>query len=104
MANERPQDWRTPEIKEVLEAIVRLETLPQAERLFRDLCTLSELEAMAQRWRVVRLLEQGLPYQEISQRTGASTTTVTRVAHWLRHGEGGYREALARPTDEQTAV
>ena len=63
---------------------------------FRDLCTLSELEAMAHRWQVARLLEQGLPYLEIAERTGASTTTVTRVAHWLRHGEGGYRLALDR--------
>jgi uncharacterized protein YerC len=45
---------------------------------------------------VVQLVERGLPYLEISQRTGASTTTVTRVAHWLRHGEGGYRLALDR--------
>ena len=41
-------------------------------------------------------MDQGLPYLEIAQRTGASTTTVTRVAHWLRHGEGGYRLALDR--------
>ena len=73
-----------------------LETPAEAERFFRDLCTLSELEAMAHRWQVARLLEQGLPYLEIAQRTGASTTTVTRVAHWLRHGEGGYRLALDR--------
>jgi TrpR-related protein YerC/YecD len=101
MTVEGSPDWRTSDIKDLLETIVRLETEPEAERLFRDLCTLSELEAMAQRWRVVRLLNQGLPYQEISQLTGASTTTVTRVAHWLRRGEGGYREALARP--EKTA-
>ena len=69
----------------------------EAERFFRDLCTLSELEAMAHRWQVVQLLEEGLPYLEIAERTGASTTTVTRVAHWLRHGEGGYRLALDRP-------
>jgi uncharacterized protein YerC len=43
-------------------------------------------------------LEKGLPYLEIAERTGASTTTVTRVAHWLRHGEGGYRAALDRAT------
>ena len=45
---------------------------------------------------VAKLLEEGLPYLEIAERTGASTTTVTRVAHWLRHGEGGYRLALDR--------
>ena len=72
---------------------------PLAEEVgvyLRDLCTLSELEAMAHRWQVVRLLEQGLPYLEISRRTHASTTTVTRVAFWLRHGEGGYRLVLNR--------
>ena len=53
---------------------------------------------MAHRWQVARLLEEGLPYLEISRRTHASTTTVTRVAHWLRHGEGGYRLA-ARPAE-----
>jgi TrpR-related protein YerC/YecD len=77
-------------------AIVSLETKQEVERFFRDLCTLSELEAMAHRWQVVQLLEEGLPYLEIAERTGASTTTVTRVAHWLRHGEGGYRLALDR--------
>ncbi len=77
--------------------IVSLRTKQEAERFFRDLCTLSELEAMAHRWQVVQLLEKGLPYLEIAEQTGASTTTVTRVAHWLRHGEGGYRLALDRP-------
>jgi TrpR-related protein YerC/YecD len=88
--------WRTKELKDLFQTIVGLETPAEAERFFRDLCTLSELEAMAHRWQVARLLEQGLPYLEIAERTGASTTTVTRVAHWLRHGEGGYRRALDR--------
>ncbi len=81
-------------MKELFDAISGLETRRELEAFFRDLCTLSELEAMAHRWEVARLLEQGFPYLEIAQRTGASTTTVTRVAHWLNHGEGGYRAAL----------
>ena len=85
-------------MKELFDAILSLETPEETESFFRDLCTLSELEAMAHRWQVARLLEQGLPYLEIAERTGASTTTVTRVAHWLRHGEGGYRQALDRAT------
>ncbi len=85
-------------MKELFGAIQSLESKEETERFFRDLCTLSELEAMAHRWEVARLLEQGLPYLEIAERTGASTTTVTRVAHWLRHGEGGYRQALDRAT------
>ena len=83
-------------MKELFDAMLALETRAELERFFRDLCTLSELEAMAHRWQVAQLVDQGLPYLEISERTGASTTTVTRVAHWLRHGEGGYRLALDR--------
>jgi TrpR-related protein YerC/YecD len=88
--------WQTREMRALFDAIVSLETRQETEAFLRDLCTLSELEAMAHRWQVARLLEQGLPYLEIAERTGASTTTVTRVAHWLRHGEGGYRRALDR--------
>src|SRR5881227_3578993 len=88
--------WRTKEMRELFGAVASLRTPQEVERFLRDLCTLSELEAMAHRWQVARLLERGLPYLEISERTGASTTTVTRVAHWLRHGEGGYRLALDR--------
>ena len=83
-------------MEDLFEAILSLEAPEEVERFLRDLCTLGELEAMAHRWEVVKLLDQGLPYQEIARRTGASTTTVTRVAHWLRHGEGGYRRALDR--------
>ena len=83
-------------MRELFATIAALETPAETGRFLRDLCTLSELEAMAHRWQVVQLLEQGLPYLEIAQRTGASTTTVTRVAHWLRHGEGGYQLALDR--------
>ena len=76
--------------------MLTLESPSEVEGFFRDLCTLSELEAMAHRWQVARLLERGLPYLEIAERTRASTTTVTRVAYWLKHGEGGYRLALDR--------
>jgi TrpR-related protein YerC/YecD len=93
---DRSHPWRSDEMKDLFEAILALESADEAERFLRDLCTLGELEAMAHRWEVVKLVEEGLPYHEISSRTGASTTTVTRVAHWLRHGEGGYRLALDR--------
>jgi TrpR-related protein YerC/YecD len=83
-------------MQELFATIASLRTKQEAERFLRDLCTLSELEAMSHRWQVVRLLEQGLPYLEIAERTGASTTTVTRVAHWLRRGEDGYRLLLDR--------
>ena len=89
-------DWRTPDVETLLEAVLRLETLDEAERFFRDLCTLNELRDMAQRWAVVRMLDAGLHYAEISRRTGASTATITRIASWLNHGEGGYRAMLGK--------
>jgi TrpR-related protein YerC/YecD len=89
-------DWRTSEIQDLFDAILRLETREEAERFFRDLCTLSELHDLAQRWAVVRMLDAGLHYAEISRTTGASTATNTRIASWLNHGEGGYRSMLDR--------
>src|ERR687884_504843 len=98
MASELPRhdEWRTTETNELFQAILSLETEAEAAAFFRDLCTLSELEAMAHRWQVARLVDQGLPYLEVARRTRASTTTVTRVSQWLRRGEGGYRLALDR--------
>lgn len=87
-------DWRTPDVEALFEAILRLDDIEETERFFRDLCTLTELRDMAQRWGVVRLLDAGLHYAEISRRTGASTATITRIASWLNHGEGGYRAML----------
>ncbi len=89
-------DWRTPDTEALIEALMRLDTRDLAERFLRDLCTLGEIHDMAQRWAVVRLLDAGMHYAEISKRTGASTATVTRIASWLNHGEGGYREMLER--------
>ena len=89
-------DWRTPDAEALIEALLRLDTRSGAERFLRDLCTLGELHDLAQRWAVVRLLDAGMHYAEISRRTGASTATITRIASWLNHGEGGYREMLDR--------
>lgn len=93
---EGSHEWRTTEIADLCRTIASLRTEAEAERFLRDLCTLAELEAMSHRWHVARLLDEGKPYLEISKTTGASTATVTRVAQWLRYGEGGYRLALDR--------
>jgi TrpR-related protein YerC/YecD len=84
------------EQRELYRTIASLRNADEVERFFRDLCTRSELEAMTHRWEVAQLLDEGLPYLEVSKRAHASTTTVTRVAQWLRNGEGGYELALKR--------
>src|SRR5689334_10743024 len=89
-------DWRTSEVEELIQALLRLETEDEAASFLRDLCTLGEIRDLAQRWSVVRRLDQGEHYAAISRETGASTATITRIANWLNHGEGGYRKALQR--------
>ena len=95
MASE-PRHWPTREHQELFGAISSLRNQEEVEHFLRDLCTISELDAMAHRWQVAQLLDLGLPYVEVAKRAHASTTTVTRVAFWLRHGEGGYRLVLDR--------
>jgi TrpR-related protein YerC/YecD len=81
---------------QLFSAIASMKTPEETGRLLRDLCTVSELDALAHRWEVAQLLDEGLPYLEVAKRAHASTTTVTRVAQWLRRGEGGYALALKR--------
>jgi len=89
-------DWRTTDVDELIAALLRLEPPDDAAVFLRDLCTLGELRDLAQRWAVVRRLDAGEHYAAISRETGASTATITRIASWLNHGEGGYRAALER--------
>ncbi|MEO9181763.1 MAG: YerC/YecD family TrpR-related protein [Acidimicrobiales bacterium] len=81
---------------ELVEAFVRLRDPELVAVFLRDLCTTTELNALGQRLQVARLVDEGISYQEISRRTGASTATVTRVSHWLHYGEGGYSAVLKR--------
>jgi TrpR-related protein YerC/YecD len=84
-------------LDELVDAMLTLRTPEELRRFLRDLCTLTELEAMAHRWQIAQLVAAGrLSYVEIADEVGGSTATVTRVAHWLRHGAGGYRLALDR--------
>jgi TrpR-related protein YerC/YecD len=74
------ESWRTPETEALIEAFLALDEPETAARFLRDLCTLGEIQAMSQRWAVARLLDEGKHYAEISQLTGASTATITRIA------------------------
>jgi len=96
------EEWRSPNVDALLDAIVQLDDRDEAARFMRDLCTLGELRDLSQRWAVVRMLDEGLHYADISRLTGASTATITRIASWLNHGEGGYRAMLAKLAKAET--
>jgi TrpR-related protein YerC/YecD len=83
-------------VRELCEALHGLTTPDEVRRFLLDLCTPAEMVAMADRWRVAKLLARGIPYRKIYERTGVSTATVTRVARSLDRGEGGYTIALER--------
>ena len=97
-------EWRTADLDALLDVVLRLDDREEALHFLRDLCTVGELHDMAQRWAVVRMLDAGLHYAEISRRSGASTATITRIASWLHHGEGGYRAQLERLRAETGSV
>lgn len=78
------------------EALLAMRSPEEMRALLKDLTTPAELEAMVDRWRVVRYLDQGKPYREIHDLTGVSVTTIGRVARYLEDGNGGYRMALER--------
>ena len=71
-------------------ALSRLDDAVSVKAFLQDLCTPAELEAMTDRWRVVPLLQQGMPYREIHDLTLVSVTTIGRVARTLERGTGGY--------------
>lgn len=80
----------------LFKAILSLKSVKEAEKFFRDLCTIDEIQSMSERWEIVQLLNKGIPYRKIAEKLKTSTTTVSRVALWLNNGEGGYRLILNR--------
>ena len=87
---------RSEELDRLFEAILSMESLDECYRFFEDICTISELQAIAQRLEVARLLREKVTYQQISRQTGASTATIIRVNRCVVYGTGGYDIALNR--------
>ena len=84
---------------ELYKAILQLKDEQECYDFFQDLCTISALRAMAQRFEVASLLYQGMIYNDILERTGASSATISRVNRSLIYGAGGYESVLAVPRD-----
>ncbi len=87
---------RKPRNEEMYQAILTLKTVDECMRFFDDLCTVSELQAMEQRYQVATLLEKGLIYNDILEQTGASSATISRVNRSLQFGKDGYAVVFER--------
>jgi len=84
------------ELDQLFDAILTLETREDCYRFFEDICTVAELQALAQRLEVARLLQAEATYTAIAQKTGASTATISRVKRALNFGADGYHLILQR--------
>lgn len=93
---------RTPEVEELIAALLALEDADEAYALLQDLCTIREVQDMAQRLQVARMLSAGEHYAHIQEITGASATTISRVSKSLNYGADGYRAILGK-LDSQEA-
>lgn len=87
---------RSDAMDRLFESFLKLQTLDECYAYFEDLCTIKELNDMAQRLEVATLLERGLSYQKITERVDVSTATIGRVSRCLQHGAGGYKTTLKK--------
>ena len=92
---------KKPRCDDMYRAILTLKTVEECKQFFDDLCTVTELQAMEQRYQVAVLLSEGMIYNDILEKTGASSATISRVNRSLQYGEDGYSVAFRRLKEQQ---
>ena len=95
---------RGKELDQLFKSILALQDLEECYRFFDDLCTVNEIQSLAQRLEVARMLREGKTYHKIEGDTGASTATISRVKRCLNYGNDAYEMALERIKEPQTEV
>lgn len=89
-------DQHDKKVKELLKAFLLLKNENECWKFLRDLLTEAEIKEFSNRWKVAKMLDQKISYEEIAKETGMSSTTIARVNKWLTNGKGGYRLLLKR--------
>jgi TrpR-related protein YerC/YecD len=92
---------RGKELDQLFNAVLSLNDLEECYRFFDDLCTVNEIQSLAQRLEVARMLREGNTYHKIETQTGASTATISRVKRCLNYGNDAYEMALERVKKSQ---
>lgn len=88
------------ELDQLFKSVLSLKDLDECYRFFDDLCTVNEIQSLAQRLEVARMLREGKTYHKIETETGASTATISRVKRCLNYGNDAYEMALERIKDD----
>ena len=91
---------KKPRNEKLYQAILSLENVEECKKFFEDLCSISELMAMEQRYQVASCLNKGMIYNDILAETGASSSTISRVNRSLQYGKGGYGIVFQRVEDD----
>ncbi|WP_181347908.1 YerC/YecD family TrpR-related protein [Thalassobacillus sp. CUG 92003] len=89
-------------LDQLFEAILTLEDVEECYRFFDDLATMNEVQSLAQRLEVARMLREGYTYHKIETETGASTATISRVKRCLNYGNDTYQITLDRLQENKT--
>ena len=93
---------KKPRSDELYKAILTLKTVDECKMFFDDLCTVTELQAIEQRYQVATYLSQGMIYNDILEKTGASSATISRVNRSLQSGKGGYAVVFERLANDKS--
>ena len=89
-----PQPADKKRLKLLIETMASIKSSQELSDFLEDLCTPAELESLSDRWEVAKRIQAGENYRDIAEKTGISTTTITRVGRSLKYGTGGYRAAM----------
>ena len=89
-------NFSSPSIDRFFESILNLRSVDECYKYFEDICTIKEIQNMAQRLDTAILISKGLNYQSIAEKADVSTATVVRVGRCLKYGSGGYKTAIER--------
>lgn len=92
---------RGPQTDQLFEAILQLKNIEECYEFFDDLCTISEIQSLAQRLEVAQMLNLKKTYDKIQHETGASTATISRVRRCVDYGSGGYNKILSRLNENE---
>lgn len=84
------------DIDELYAVILKLESLAECKKFFRDLLTEKEINDITERWKIAKMLVSGVPYSQIEDELGISSTTIARVHKWVKDGKGGYLMMMKR--------
>ena len=94
-------NWHSDATDELCEALLSLKNRGECYAFLEDICTIKEVLEMSQRLSVAKLLDKGMSYAQISQKTGVSTATISRISRCMGYGNGGYKMIIERLQEDE---